>query len=53
MVVIVKFIESKLIHLTSNFCSLLPGLSQKVILAVKNHVYNYNIFHDLNCEDGF
>jgi len=38
VVVIVKFIESTLIQLTSNFCSLLPGLSQKVIIAIKNHV---------------
>jgi len=50
-VVIVKFIECTLIQLTSNFCSLLSGLSQKVILAVKNHVYNYNIFNCLNCVD--
>ncbi|KAF0704506.1 Uncharacterized protein FWK35_00035018 [Aphis craccivora] len=50
VVVIVKFIESTLIQLTSNFCSLLPGLSQKVILGVKNHVYNYNIFNSLNCK---
>lgn len=54
VVVIVKFIESTLIQLTSNFCSLSPGLSQKVILAVKNHVYNYSIFNDLNCiNDSF
>lgn len=54
VVVIVKFIESTLIQLTSNFYSLLSGLSQKVILAVKNHVYNYSIFNCLNCvDDGF
>lgn len=51
VVVIVKLIERTLIQLTSNFCSLLPGLSQKVILAVKNYVYNYSIFNDLNCEN--
>lgn len=35
VVVIVMFIESTLLQLTLNYCSLLPGLNQKVIFAVQ------------------
>lgn len=52
---IVRFIENTLIQFTLGLSTLnIPGLSNKIILAVKNHVYSSNIFKDLNCDnDGF
>lgn len=52
---IVRFIENTLIRLTSGLSILnISGLSNKIILAVKNYVYSYNIFKDLNClNDSF
>lgn len=51
---IVKFTENTLKQLTSGFNSLtIPGLSTKIIIAVKNYVYRFNIFKDLNCLNEF
>lgn len=52
---IVRVIENTLIQLTLGLSTLnIPGLGNKIILAVKNYVYSSNIFTDLNCDnDGF
>jgi len=52
---IVRFIENTLIQLISGLSTLnIPGLSNNIILAVKNYAYSHNIFQDLNCvNDGF